>query len=237
MGARGRSGTSPSRRLGTEMVIAAFASLGAGAIHIAAGPDHFTEWRLAGVFFYALGAFQAAWAVLALRGGGRWTVATGVIGTVGALGTWAASRTVGMPMGPAAGQVEEIGRADATAALLQVVILFALVSWVIRRGRGFGSALTAVLVAGVMAAGTAQVTVPAVRAALEHSHAHGTGEESGPHEHEHDDHDEDGHDDGTAPETPTDPTEPSTGAEDDGEPAPSTPPTPEEPHEDDGHEH
>ncbi|MCZ7415415.1 MULTISPECIES: hypothetical protein [unclassified Streptomyces] len=233
MGARGKAGASTSPRLGTELVVAAFASLGAGAIHLAAGPDHFAEWRLAGVFFYALGAFQVIWAAMALRGGGRWAVAFGLTGAVGALGTWAVSRTVGMPVGPAAGQAEEFGRAGLTAAVLQVVVVLALVSWLIRRGRGFGSALTAVLVAGVMAAGTTQVTVPAVRAALEHSHAHGTDGETEPHGHDEDGDEPHGHDEDTAPETPTDPAGSDPGAE----PEPSTPPASEKPHEDDGHEH
>ncbi|WP_240134467.1 hypothetical protein [Streptomyces sp. MUM 178J] len=184
MGARSRKERRSTADPGAGRVVAAFASLGAAAIHFAAAPDHFAEWWAAGLFFYATGAFQAGWAVAALRFSGRVLMGTGLVANAGAAAVWAVSRTAGMPVGPGAGVPEETAAADVTAVVFEVVICL-VAAWRLRRstGRGFASPIRAVALAGVSGAAVMGLTVPAVQGALSHSHGHGTADESTPHGH------------------------------------------------------
>lgn len=210
MGTRKRHESSTETAVSASPVVAAFASLGAAAIHAAAAPDHYGEWWAAGVFFYAVAAFQALWALVALRSPGRAVMMLGVFGNVGVLVTWALSRTVGMPVGPTAGVPEEIGQAGLTAVALEAVVCLAAL-WRIGRqsAPGLATGLRTVLVAGAVAAFVVGVSVPAVQAALTHSH--GAEGESASHGHDEDD----GHDD--PPGEPGDVQAPNDG--DDGEEA------------------
>ncbi|MFJ3932015.1 hypothetical protein [Streptomyces sp. NPDC090029] len=198
MGARGRKETRGAADPGAGPVIASFASLGAAAVHVAAAPDHFAEWWAAGVFFYAVGAFQALWAVAVLRFPRPALMAAGLVANVGVVAVWALSRTAGMPVGPGAGVPEEVTGADAaTVAFEAVVVLVAALGPRRSASRGFASPFTAVAVAGAAGALVTGLTVPAVQSALSHSHGHGPADGSTPHGHS----EEDGHGAGS-PEQP-----------------------------------
>ncbi|MGW0773723.1 hypothetical protein ACWD01_08740 [Streptomyces sp. NPDC002835] len=222
--------------MSASRVTAAFAALGAAAIHFASAPDHYGEWWAAGVFFYAVGAFQTGWAVAALRRPGPVVMLLGLLGNAGVTAIWAVSRTVGSPVGPGAGVPEDIGRAGITAGAFQVVICLVALWHVKRRNpRGFASSVRAVLMVGAASAAVVGLTMPAVETAM--SHSHGTAEESAPHGHEGDD--EHGSDPGE-PATPrggeADPTSP-----DSSTPKPGEPPSSGEPadpgHDDEPHGH
>ncbi|MGQ0843434.1 MAG: hypothetical protein ACT4QF_04810 [Sporichthyaceae bacterium] len=108
------------RSLGGQplVLLAALASAGAGAVHVAVAPEH-RDWAPSVVFFFALGAFQILWAVgYALRPTSRPLLLVGVAVNVAAFGTWMLSRTVGMPFGPKQGQAETVARTDVIAVLL-----------------------------------------------------------------------------------------------------------------------
>ncbi|WP_101258754.1 hypothetical protein [Streptomyces barkulensis] len=169
--------------VGADRVLAAFASMGAAAIHVAAAADHYDRWWISGLFFYATGAFQAGWSVIALRTGRPSGMVIGLLVNVAVIVTWAVSRTVGVPVGPGAGVPEHIGRAGVTAVAFEVVVCLVAARYVRRRAaRGFTSSLRAVVLAGVAASAVTGVTVPAVESAV--SHSHGTAEEpSAPHGH------------------------------------------------------
>ncbi|MEU0087130.1 hypothetical protein [Streptomyces sp. NPDC006274] len=218
--------------MSASRVTAAFAALGAAAIHFASAPDHYGEWWPAGTFFYAVGAFQTGWAVAALRRPGPVVMLLGLLGNAGVTAIWAVSRTVGFPVGPGAGVPEDIGRAGITAGAFQAVICLVALWHVKRRNpRGFASSVRAVLVVGAASAAVVALTMPAVETAMTHSHGHGTAEDSAPHE--------DGPDTGK-PATPrggeADPTSPGSSTPEPGEPASSGEPA-DPGHDDEPHGH
>ncbi|MEU4686422.1 hypothetical protein [Streptomyces xinghaiensis] len=219
--------------MGVSRILAAFASLGAAAIHFASAPDHYAEWWAAGVFFYAVGAFQAGWALAALRARGTAALLLGLAAHAAVIATWVVSRTAGMPIGPGAGMPEDITRAGITATAFEAVVCLALLALLRRRSpRGFVSSLRAVVLAGVAGALVTGLTMPAVEVAL--SHSHGGAEDGTSHHREEDGGDTGPHEGGpgTSPEdTPaTRPNETTTP----GEEGSSAPDPAEEP---DGHGH
>lgn len=174
--------------VGSGRILAAFASLGAAAIHFASAPDHYTEWWAAGVFFYAVGVFQAGWAPAALRASGPAVMVLGLVANALVIATWAISRTLGMPFGPTTGVPEEVSRVGVTAAAFEVVVCLVALSQVRRRApRGFASSFRAVVLVGVAGALVTGLTMPAVDGAMNHSHGAGEGhsshhqDEDGPH--------------------------------------------------------
>jgi hypothetical protein len=100
--------------------------LGAAVIHAAQAPSHFAEWWAAGVTFVALAAAQALLGAAAtVRGVDRrvWRLAQAI--SLAAIGLWALSRTIGLPIGPEAGAPEPVGRADLAAVALQTTTVLA----------------------------------------------------------------------------------------------------------------
>jgi hypothetical protein len=110
-------------------------SLGAAAIHFAVIGEHFEEYWLFGLFFASLGWYQALWAVLyvlrpiPLLGSMAFVVNTGTV----ALWLW--TRTVGVPIGPQAGELEPIGVPDAAASTFEVAIVLGLMWFTASRRR------------------------------------------------------------------------------------------------------
>ena len=149
----------------------ALASLGAGAIHLALGPEHMAEWSVLGYGFYASGVLQVLWGVALLRGETRRLVALGGLGSLLFVGVWAVSRTTGLPLGPEAWEAEAVGRADLLCiALESVVVLGALT--LLRRpaaGRAPAGRLTArAVVAGAALAVLATTGVAVAAPGHEH---------------------------------------------------------------------
>lgn len=100
----------------------ALASVGAGVIHLALGPDHMTEWVVLGSGFYVSGALQIAWgAALAVRES-RAVTLLGLLGSLLFIGVWAVSRTSGLPVGPEAFVPEGVGLADQVCVGLEAVV-------------------------------------------------------------------------------------------------------------------
>ena len=99
--------------------------LGAAVIHAAQAPSHFAEWWAAGVTFVALAAAQALLGAAAAAAADRrvWLLAQAV--SLAAIGLWAISRTVGLPVGPEAGESEPVGRADLVAVALEAATVLA----------------------------------------------------------------------------------------------------------------
>ncbi len=104
------------------LLVTALASIGAGIIHGAVAPEH-TNWWASVVFFVVLAAFQIAWGLFALmRPPARPVLLLGAGVSLGALATWAVSRTSGMPIGPHQGSAEPAARADIIASVLGVLV-------------------------------------------------------------------------------------------------------------------
>ncbi|MEO6206383.1 MAG: hypothetical protein ABIP77_00345 [Candidatus Limnocylindrales bacterium] len=105
-------------------LVAAGLSLGAAAIHLAAGAEHVEELGDLGLGFYYAALFQAATAFALLGHASRRVVWITIAGNVAILSAWTWSRIVGLPTVP--GGPESIGLADAIAAVLQAALVILL---------------------------------------------------------------------------------------------------------------
>lgn len=118
----------PSDERGARRLqVAGAASAAAGVIHVAAAVPHFADDLLLGAGFVAIGWLQVLLAVAFLRGHDRpvalWA---GLVLSLGAIGVWAISRTVGLPLGhPGA---EQAGLSDLLTVGFEAVVVFVIVS-------------------------------------------------------------------------------------------------------------
>lgn len=183
--------TQTSTGIGVARAVAVFGSLGAAAIHFASAPNHYAEWWPAGVFFVLIGVAQAGWAVAALVSASRAVFTAGLVINLGVIATWAFSRTIGIPVGPAAGVPEDITRAGLTALAFEIVIALIALDHLVRNPAKRSTVRhTEVVALGAAAALAVGLAVPAVATAMSHAHGPGEGahsEESGQDDH----HDED----------------------------------------------
>jgi hypothetical protein len=117
--ARGAAGT-------RWFALLALLSLGAAAIHFAVVTEHFAEWWAFGVFFIALGAFEAFWAGAVVLRPSRLVIVIGIAANVATVLLWAVSRTAGLPIGPEPWMPEEIGVLDVAATTLELLLVAGL---------------------------------------------------------------------------------------------------------------
>lgn len=96
-------------------------SAAAAGVHAAVCPDHFRERTLLGLFFAAAALAQLAWAGLALRGSSRTLLVVGLVGSLGLLTLWMATRTTGLPWGLVHG-TEPVGPWDLAAGAWELVV-------------------------------------------------------------------------------------------------------------------
>jgi hypothetical protein len=101
----------------------ALLSIGAAVIHFAVIPQHMREWWLTGTFFLVVALFQLAWAVAVLARPSQPLYLIGAIVNALVVITWIVSRTVGVPVGPEAGEPESIGLADVLATSYEVLLV------------------------------------------------------------------------------------------------------------------
>jgi hypothetical protein len=120
-------------------VIAAALSLAAAGIHFAVISEHLEEDVLFGVLFFAFGWFQLVWAQVYLIWPRRRVALLAIVINLGGVLVWLMSRTVGLPIGPAAWVPEQIGFADILASSFELGIIGLLVPTLLRER--FGPAL------------------------------------------------------------------------------------------------
>lgn len=127
--------------------VAAWASLGAGAVHGALVRDHLEEWWGYGLFFLVAGLVQLliglallTEAVNAQDTGPSWRTvrrglyAIGLVVNVGLVALYVVTRTTGIPFfGPEAGEVEAVAPVDLVAKALEAMAAGALA--LLLRGR------------------------------------------------------------------------------------------------------
>lgn len=146
----------------------ALASLGAGAIHVALGPEHLSEWVVLGTGFYVAGVLQLLFGLALLRKGGRALLTVGALGSLAFIGVWLVSRTTGLPVGPEAGVPEGYGVADLICVGLEAVVALGALT-LLRRpaagnapaGRGTARTVLAAVAVAVMASTGVAVAAPA----------------------------------------------------------------------------
>lgn len=107
-------------------VIAIFCLIGAGIVHGLWVEPHLEEWTSAGVFFILLAVIQTLGAFALMFLPGRPAYLAIVIVNVGTILVWAVSRTVGMPIGPEAGDPEAVGLPDLVAGFFELLSVLAL---------------------------------------------------------------------------------------------------------------
>ena len=151
----------PGNRRHALLRALAAGSAAAGVIHLAFTPDHLREWVPLGVGFAAAGVFQILWAGALLRRESRRVLAFGALGSLFFVGVWLVSRTVGLPVGPQALQVESIGVPDALCVLLELPVAAGALSLLRRPGalRRPAGALFRALAAGAAALSVATAGV------------------------------------------------------------------------------
>jgi hypothetical protein len=164
--------------------VAAAASLGSAGIHFAVLPEHWLEWVGAGLFFGVIAWLQVGWAIALVQTRHRLVPLLGALGQLGVVGVWVVSRTVGLPMGPQAGEAEAVSFIDVLSTILELLaavcaalLLTSVARQALRRGVLVGG--TSVLALGVAVATTASL-VPSVGG---HEHAHAAGETADGHSH------------------------------------------------------
>ena len=105
----------------------AFASLGAGLIHLAAVSEHVSEWWLYGLFFLVLGVVQIGWAALALESDLLPVPHLFAAMNAAVIGLWLVTRSTGLPVGPESWKAEAVGTADLLCSALEAVVVVLLV--------------------------------------------------------------------------------------------------------------
>jgi hypothetical protein len=109
---------------------AAALSVAAGLIHASVTVVHFREFWLFGLFFAIAAPLQVVWGeMVRRRPWDRRLLLAGAGANVAVALLWLVSRTVGLPIGPEAGEVEGVGLKDvlATADELALALVVALV--------------------------------------------------------------------------------------------------------------
>src|SRR5205823_5767160 len=115
-----------THRVPLAALLAALASLGTSAIHLAVAPEHFEEWWGYGLFFVVVALFQAFYAFGLLSPKVRILreqpyLVTGLFAHMMLIQFYVITRTVGIPLfGPHAGEAEAVGVLDLISKLLEV---------------------------------------------------------------------------------------------------------------------
>lgn len=104
---------------------AAVASSTAGIIHASYMPEHFEMWVGYGIFFLAATVCQVLWALIVLADHPlhRAVLWAGIIGNAAIIAMWIVARTVGNPLGPMAGEIEEIGMLDSLSKIAELTVI------------------------------------------------------------------------------------------------------------------
>jgi hypothetical protein len=102
-------------------------------IHFLATPLYFEQWLGYGVFFFTAAVLQVMYSMaLAVNPPNRALLWLGIAGNAVVITLWVVTRTLGIPIGPMAGEVLPLGLLDGLAQVLGVaqiahlaVLLFA----------------------------------------------------------------------------------------------------------------
>ena len=164
--------TSSTTRRETAQRALALASIGAGVIHIALGPEHLSEWVVLGTSFYVFGALQVLFGLLLLRRAGRALLLTCALGSLAPIAVWLVSRTSGLPLGPEAFEPEGYGVADLICVGLEAVVALGALTLLRRPAAGLvpaGRGAARIVLSGVAIAVFASTGVAVAAPAHEHA--------------------------------------------------------------------
>jgi hypothetical protein len=115
-----------ARRLGWPAATAACTVI-AASVHLDVIGEHFQESAWYGSFFLGLTVAQLTFAACVVARPSRALIRAGALASIAVILLWAATRTTGIPLGPAAGQTEPVGVLDVTATLAELATVIACI--------------------------------------------------------------------------------------------------------------
>ncbi|HEX4428169.1 MAG TPA: hypothetical protein VHZ96_02755 [Frankiaceae bacterium] len=126
-GRRKRRGVRHANRIPRDvlLVLVVLASVAAAGVHFAVMPEHFEESDLYGAFFLVCASVQLVYAGLVLLRPTRSLIAIGALGNAALVLLWLATRTLGVPLGPSAGETESVGALDLIATTAEFIAVAA----------------------------------------------------------------------------------------------------------------
>ncbi len=151
------------------LAIAAFASIGAGAIHAAAIGAH-SEHRQVVITFTIVAAIQIGWGVLALLYPGRLVTLVGAAANAVFFVGWVLAKTSGIGFIEGLEVAEKVQLADFVAAAFAVAAVMGAVVSLLVHNRPTSLGQSALVVSAVV---TALIAVPTMVSAGSHTHAGG----------------------------------------------------------------
>ena len=101
-----------------------------GLIHAYYVPDHLDEWIGYGVFFIVASACQLRFALFLVEAHHpicREILWAGILGNLAIIAMWVITRTIGVPIGPMAGEIVKIGVPDLTSITAELSVIVCLV--------------------------------------------------------------------------------------------------------------
>lgn len=161
----------PDRNPARVLSVIALASIGAGAINVAAAATLGRDNGENLAFFTVVAAAQIVWGLVALVRAPRWWLALGAAGNLLVVATWLVSRTVALPFGPYAGIQLPVGFPDGLATALAAVTVVGAAALLVR---GRGLARSAARSPGVAAAAAVLVGALALFGVLAQVDANGS---------------------------------------------------------------
>ncbi len=117
----------PSGPLPIGVWTAAAGSLSSGGLHLLVTREHFAEATLYGVFFLVLGVAQVVWALVVVARPTPTLLLAGAAASVAVVALWLVTRTIAIPLGPAAGETEAFGLTDLLSSGAELVCAVAAV--------------------------------------------------------------------------------------------------------------
>jgi len=120
------------RRIDPAVTLAAAAAVAAAGVHVAVCPEHYQEGWLYGAFFTVTAGAQLLWAALLVLRPDPRVVRAGLVASLAVVSLWAVTRSVGIPLGPERGAIEQVGVLDVIATAAELVAAAACV-WVLSR--------------------------------------------------------------------------------------------------------
>jgi manganese oxidase len=117
----------------SSLGLAVALTIGAAMIHVWAMPEHFEEWWFYGVLFLLVALLQGFYGVALWLWGGRTVFILGMGGNLAVVVFYLVTRTMGVPFGPHAGEVEAVGGLDLAATMFEVALIVTL-TLLYRRG-------------------------------------------------------------------------------------------------------
>jgi hypothetical protein len=121
-GLEGEPSARGDARFGLLASLAAL-SIGAAIIHCVVVVEHWREHWSYGAFFCVSAIAQLVWAVWVLLAPSRIILLLGALGNAAIVLMWVISRTVGIPLGPEAGEREAVAFADTVATMFEILLV------------------------------------------------------------------------------------------------------------------